>query len=210
VTYWVEVEGVPQPAKLAGHTALEFCNTWAGWTGGHERDYLESYDHLAVWAGWQDLLDQDVVARLRRRATADVAAANEELVRARLFRASLYRVITSRAGGSAWRAVTAEIEHAAAYAQLVRHRDSRGPIATWHVRELGDLDAPVLAVAHAAGDLLTSSLVERVRSCPGDGCGWLFLDRTGRRVWCSMATCGNRAKVRRFAERKRRARRTST
>jgi hypothetical protein len=49
VTYWVEVEGVPQPAELAGHTALEFCNTWAGWTGGHERDYLESYDHLAVW-----------------------------------------------------------------------------------------------------------------------------------------------------------------
>ena len=34
---------------------------------------------------------------------------------------------------------------------------------------------------------------ERVRGC--GRCGWLFLDtsRGGRRRWCSMSTCGNRA-----------------
>ncbi|MGW5195753.1 CGNR zinc finger domain-containing protein, partial [Kribbella sp. NPDC004138] len=38
-----------------------------------------------------------------------------------------------------------------------------------------------------------------VRTCPS--CGWLFLDPRGRRRWCSMATCGNRAKVRAHAAR---------
>ncbi len=37
----------------------------------------------------------------------------------------------------------------------------------------------------------------RIGACPA--CGWLFLDvtRGGRRRWCSMATCGNRTKVKR-------------
>lgn len=37
----------------------------------------------------------------------------------------------------------------------------------------------------------------RIKMCPGENCGWLFLDETknGRRSWCSMALCGNRAKA---------------
>jgi predicted RNA-binding Zn ribbon-like protein len=43
----------------------------------------------------------------------------------------------------------------------------------------------------------------RVTRCPGHECGWLFLDRSGRRRWCSMATCGSREKMRRlYARRK--------
>ncbi len=46
---------------------------------------------------------------------------------------------------------------------------------------------------------------ERLRICANDECRWLFNDtsRTGRRKWCDMATCGNRAKVARHRERKR-------
>ena len=43
----------------------------------------------------------------------------------------------------------------------------------------------------------------RVRACPGEDCGWLFYDATGRRRWCSMASCGTRHKVRRFRARQR-------
>lgn len=37
----------------------------------------------------------------------------------------------------------------------------------------------------------------RVKMCPGDDCGWLFIDETrnARRRWCLMETCGNRAKA---------------
>ena len=47
----------------------------------------------------------------------------------------------------------------------------------------------------------------RFRICANDGCRWVFEDtsRAGQRRWCDMATCGNRAKVRRFRSRRRRA-----
>ncbi|NJM81353.1 MAG: hypothetical protein HC844_01690 [Tabrizicola sp.] len=39
--------------------------------------------------------------------------------------------------------------------------------------------------------------MDRIKLCPGDDCGWLFLDETrnARRKWCMMETCGNRAKA---------------
>jgi predicted RNA-binding Zn ribbon-like protein len=64
----------------------------------------------------------------------------------------------------------------------------------WHA------DDPILAtlslVARDALDLVSSPLLGRVRQCAGPGCGALFIDssRPGGRRWCSMNTCGNRAK----------------
>ena len=56
--------------------------------------------------------------------------------------------------------------------------------------------APVL---WSAGDLLAGPRLDRVRRCANPECGWLFLDdsRAGKRRWCSMQSCGNRAKARR-------------
>ncbi len=43
----------------------------------------------------------------------------------------------------------------------------------------------------------------RFRVCANDGCRWVFEDRSraGRRRWCDMTSCGNRAKVRRYRSR---------
>ena len=41
--------------------------------------------------------------------------------------------------------------------------------------------------------------------CASDACGWVFLDPSHRRRWCTMAVCGNRAKARRYAARTRSA-----
>ena len=51
----------------------------------------------------------------------------------------------------------------------------------------------------AAGD------TSRFRICANDGCRWVFEDtsRGGRRRWCDMSSCGNRAKVRRYRDRHR-------
>jgi predicted RNA-binding Zn ribbon-like protein len=45
----------------------------------------------------------------------------------------------------------------------------------------------------------------RFRVCANDACRWVFEDtsRAGRRRWCDMASCGNRAKVRRYRTRQR-------
>ena len=44
---------------------------------------------------------------------------------------------------------------------------------------------------------------DRIRICDNDTCRWIFYDesRAGRRRWCDMATCGNRAKAQRHRAR---------
>lgn len=37
--------------------------------------------------------------------------------------------------------------------------------------------------------------VSQLRRCEADDCRMLYLDRSGRRTWCSMQRCGNRAKA---------------
>ena len=49
---------------------------------------------------------------------------------------------------------------------------------------------------------------ERLKACPWDTCRWAFYDHSRNRsgVWCSMAVCGNRAKVQAFRARQERSR----
>jgi len=65
------------------------------------------------------------------------------------------------------------------------------------------LELPLLAVAPAAAELLRGTDRAKVRACPGHDCGWRFVDRRGRRRWCGMDSCGNRAKVKAYADRHR-------
>ena len=59
------------------------------------------------------------------------------------------------------------------------------------------------AVAADAVTLLQDpDRLKRVSRCPGRGCGWLFLNTSGRRRWCSMSTCGSRDKMRRLHQRR--------
>jgi predicted RNA-binding Zn ribbon-like protein len=57
-------------------------------------------------------------------------------------------------------------------------------------------------------DAIAAGQTNRFRVCANDGCRWVFEDtsRSGRRRWCDMTTCGNRAKVRRFRSRRREGR----
>jgi predicted RNA-binding Zn ribbon-like protein len=179
------VDGLTIPLRLAGDAALDFCNTRAGWGDTVPKEYLQSYAHLAVWAR---------AAGLVGRVDEESGGA-EVLERALALREALYAVCTGRANERSWRLVAGEAEHAACAARLTA--------AGWRHPEDAGAELPLLAVARAAADLVTSPRLERVASCPGDGCGWLFLDRGGRRRWCTMAICGNRAKARRHAARAR-------
>lgn len=69
-----------------------------------------------------------------------------------------------------------------------------------------DLDQARSAVAGSLAHYLADHDDGRLRVCADDACGWLFIDRSpaGRRRWCDMRTCGNRAKVARHRARARR------
>jgi len=187
-----EAAGVLLPVPVAGHPALELCNTLGDWTGDGGTEYLADYRALVVWARERGLLDDDAAAGLADAGAADV------LARARRFRAALYAVVTGSARDRDRHVVAREVERAAAAACFVHDGDR----AAWRLPVTPEL--PLQAAAAAAGELLVAG--ERVGRCPGRHCGWLFLNPRGTRRWCSMATCGNRAKVAKHAKSKRRER----
>jgi predicted RNA-binding Zn ribbon-like protein len=189
------LDGLRLPARVSGHPALDFCNTRAGWDGHGAVEYLADYEHFAVWAGFVGVLRPDHVTVLRQRARRDPQTAASVLERAKAFRAHLYSVLRDPAGSAAWDAVADQVGTAAQALHLHRADDT----IRWEIAPAADLFAPLAATAWSAGELLTSSNLRRVRACPGTGCGWLFLDPTGRRRWCIMAKCGNREKARRHA-----------
>lgn len=72
---------------------------------------------------------------------------------------------------------------------------------------LPDLDPDTRAVlgliARDAIDLLVHDHFDRLRLCAADDCSVIFVDlsRPGKRRWCSMSRCGNKAKKRAYVQR---------
>jgi predicted RNA-binding Zn ribbon-like protein len=90
------------------------------------------------------------------------------------------------------------INRAAAHPTPTPSLDEAGRLH-WHADD--PVRATLALVARDALDLATSPAAARLRRCAGPQCGAIFLDgsRPGTRRWCSMGTCGNRAKKRRRA-----------
>lgn len=197
------VDGMVLPVSVAERPALDFCNTLAGWNEEAPHEYLTSYAHLAVWAREVGLLDARSTESLLAVAEDHPQAAAGELDRARALRAALYASCTASGARGPAEVVAAEARAAAAHAILTTDAP---PGRRWSISETAGLARPVLEVAREAGDLLATTELAHVRTCPGTDCGWLFFDRGGRRRWCTMEVCGNRAKARRHAERARRER----
>ena len=72
-----------------------------------------------------------------------------------------------------------------------------------HIHEGDPLDDVLARIADRIVRQVTGDQAERIRVCANDKCRWVFFDssRTGRRRWCDMATCGNRAKAARHRAR---------
>ena len=76
------------------------------------------------------------------------------------------------------------------------------------VGQVGDrLDQARASIAGSLAHYVADHDLERLRICAADDCRWRFVDRSpaGRRRWCDMKTCGNRAKVARHRARARSA-----
>ena len=73
--------------------------------------------------------------------------------------------------------------------------------------QVGDeLDQARASIANSLAHFLADHDASRLRTCANTTCGWLFVDRppAGRRRWCDIRSCGNRAKVARHRARARR------
>jgi predicted RNA-binding Zn ribbon-like protein len=147
---------------------------------------------LAVWAGHVELLSPAEVTRIRHLGGTSAAPAGAVLGRAHRLREQLHRLLfdpTDRDAFAGFAAIAQTANRA-----TVLSADPGGTVRRTLPEPVG-LALPLLAVVLAAEGLLTDPVRAAVRACPGGDCGWLFLDVRGRRRWCDMASCGNRAKV---------------
>lgn len=200
-TWWIEVDGRVLPRPVAGRPGLELVNTRSGWgfRWDDRQEYLRSYAALLALARSQDLVTGADAERLARRAGRHPGTAEDELRRAVELRRDLHAVLTSSASHAAHTRATEAITAARSRQVLVAEGDAFG----WRFRGRPTLADPLDALLVDIGDLLTTPERDHVRSCPGTDCGWLFVDRSGRRRWCRMAVCGNRAKQARHMRRTR-------
>lgn len=179
----VEVDGVRIPMTVAGHVGLELCNTRAGWGEPEPKEYLLSYEHLAVWARHSGL-----TTTVPRVGAAKGAAIVQRAV---AFRQAYYETLILRQPD--WPALSAETQRLG----IGLAPAAEGALARFDPG--GDEESPLRAAVFGAVEVLTSPMSHGVRACPGSGCGWVFYDPRGRRRWCLMAVCGNRAKAARHA-----------
>lgn len=181
---------------------LEFANT-ANWHASDQPvEELNSYADLVAWARRVGLL-AEAEARIQleqaARRPAEAAARLERVIE---LREAIYHIFSAVAGDRP--VETADISllnqwfmHAQERLRVVATDDG----FTWQWGDqgtpLGQMLGPVI---QSAAELLVSPDLARVKECADDrGCGWLFVDtsRNQSRRWCSMESCGNRAKVRR-------------
>ena len=84
--------------------------------------------------------------------------------------------------------------------ELVKEADG---VSVGHSHVGDPLDDALARLADPLVHEIQDGRSERVRICANDTCRWVFFDqsRSGRRIWCDMASCGNRAKAARHRAR---------
>lgn len=172
---------------IAGHVALDFVNTAEERGHPDAGDVLRAPADLVQWGRRYDLLARSI------RSSDDQA----ELRRALAARELLYALFSNRVHDRA--ASDADLRRLAslaaeAYRTAILTPISDGQLAwRWSPSELATIRH--VAVTTAV-NLLSSQAPAALKQCPGDHCGWFFLDTTkrGNRRWCSMSECGQDAK----------------
>jgi predicted RNA-binding Zn ribbon-like protein len=168
---------------LAGRSCLDLAATVGErWRRGFER--LRTPDDLGRWLVQAGLLD------------VFPAVGADELEAARALRDAIYAVARLAGTGAPDAGDLERINAAAGEPPMAPRLDESGRVA-WVAER--PVRAALSAIAGDAIDLVTGPLAGRVRECAAPDCALLFVDasRPGRRRWCSMDGCGNRAKARR-------------
>jgi predicted RNA-binding Zn ribbon-like protein len=193
------------PLFVGSHPAIDFLNTSLAPNGEQIETIPDGRTYLDWFVGAGMLSQEDAARQLRRfgAKSLDQAAAEARRVR-EWVRSWLVR----------WRASpTADYsDEIAALNKLLARQVQRLEIAATEVgpslierSHIEAANALIALIAIEIAKLFTEEEASLLRTCAGTACTLWFLDRTKahRRMFCSTATCGNRAKVAAFRERQR-------
>lgn len=194
---------------VGSRVCLDFCNTVDERPGfltkapGSPAELLHSYESLIAWSLQAKLISAGESKRLREfsaRHPIPAQRALEKALRVReiMFNTFLPLVLEERVSSASLEPLN----------KLLGELPGRRVTAAHDGLEMGwnlpgdDALAMLPAVIWDASMLLCLPLHGRLRVCAADDCGWLFLDtsKNGKRRWCDMSDCGNRAKAKTFYE----------
>ncbi|MBK8987281.1 MAG: ABATE domain-containing protein [Chloroflexi bacterium] len=190
---------------ISGALCLSFANAFNVDAGERHEEMLKEYADLVEWAQTLEVIDFSTAQSLRHEANQHPDEATAVLQSAWALRQVLYGVFAAIAHQQSpaptdLDALNTALSGMLSHHQIVSHEDG----FSWGWDDTAALEQMIWPVIRDAADLLTGDSLERVGQCANvRGCGWLFLDtsRNRRRRWCSMETCGNRAKVMRHYQR---------
>ena len=199
----------PRFELIAGALCLDFINTLDDRFSERPKELLESYLDLARFGEDAGILADVQVDRLFAKSVQFPEEAQNTLVHAIRMREAMHEVFWARvqkkpAPQMAMMVLNGYVQAAAQHMNLV---PVKGHFEWTFDSSTSDFDAPMWPIARSAADLLASDQLQFVRACASKTCEWLFLDesKNHRRRWCDMTKCGNRAKVKRFYVRKKKA-----
>ncbi len=199
------MEAVAEPETHPEPLCVRFVNS-VDWRDDPVRrsDPLKSYSDLLHWARAAGAIPPGIACKLAHAAGQHPAAAQAAFTHAIQVREALASVLAAAVQGNQPPADDLR-RFNAALGKSGEHLRLAGNKGEFRLDWDSDssLERVLWPIVRSAADLVTSSDLQRLRICEGEGCGWLFLDTTRNRSrrWCNMASCGNRAKVKRFYER---------
>ena len=179
--------------------SVDFANT-VTWRGSAPADSLTGMEDLLAWLLFAKVLPRRAVAGLRKWFKTHPADAARVFAETIGIREGLYRLLNAVATRSPppnddLLKLNSALSHAAPRTSL----RVAGADLGWGFEAKPTAAGLIAPVLWSAADLLVGPERARIRRCANDRCLWLFLDdsKNGTRRWCSMQSCGNRAKAHR-------------
>jgi predicted RNA-binding Zn ribbon-like protein len=192
---------------IADDLALNFANTESGRGFPSHQNHFREATNVVEWLSHAKALPVDDAEWLRKRVSDRAGLARDLLATAVELRTAIHGV--GAALGRHTKPPEAVLTSLSAlHARFVAKAAlASGEMACrwrWSV-SASPVEAALGPIALAGVRLFTEGDFARIRECGGHACGWLFYDRSknNRRRWCEMEVCGNRAKQRRLAARRR-------
>lgn len=190
---------VPAVALFADDLCLAYVNT-RYWRGSPKP--TEELNDINNVLAWSEAALPATIPLARQCAAHWVApAANGTLAFAAAIglREVLYRVMRTTADQ-----LTPDLASLNLALRQAAPRQTLAPAAAGFGWTIDPPETPSVAVLlspvlWSAADLLAGPRRTRLRACANPNCGYLFIDdsKSANRRWCTMATCGNRAKAHR-------------
>jgi predicted RNA-binding Zn ribbon-like protein len=163
---------------------LEFLATLAG-RHRQPRERLVTPDDLGRWLTLSGL-------------ALGAVCTPRQLTEARELREAIYRLLDAARGEGS--PVSEDVDLVNTWARRAKPAPQLDSALRLHRHAPSACTASLAEIAAAAVDLISGPDQARVRNCADPTCSLMFIDRSrpGRRRWCSMERCGNRAKTARY------------